>query len=64
MRGPSGEPSRPTPKRFAVDPAGSAYVARITSSIDLAPTESRRDVSQNCVQDVRIIGNTQLVWDS
>ena len=31
--------------------------------IDLAPIESWGDGSQNCLQNMRIVGNTQLVWD-
>ena len=30
---------------------------------DLAPTEGRRDNSQDCLHDMSIVGNAQLVWD-
>jgi hypothetical protein len=30
---------------------------------DLAPIENWGDSGQNCLHDMRIVGNTQLVWD-
>jgi len=30
---------------------------------DLAPMQSWGDSRQNCLHDMRIVGNTQLVWD-
>jgi hypothetical protein len=30
---------------------------------DLVPTEGWGDRSQNCLHDVRIVGNTELIWD-
>jgi hypothetical protein len=35
----------------------------INSENALAPIESWGDGSQNCFQNMRIVGNTQLVWD-
>jgi hypothetical protein len=30
---------------------------------DLAPTEGRSDRCENCLHDMRIVGNTQLIWN-
>jgi len=30
---------------------------------NLAPTERWGDRTQNCLHDVRIVGNTELIWD-
>src|SRR5580704_6700397 len=30
---------------------------------NLVPTEGWGDRSQNCLHDVRIVGNTELIWD-
>ncbi len=36
---------------------------RLVGYGDLAPIESWGDGSQNCLQNMRIVGNTQLVWN-
>jgi hypothetical protein len=42
---------------------GSRKYQSIVCVGDSAPTQSWGDSRQNCLHDMRIVGNAQLVWD-
>jgi hypothetical protein len=52
-------------ERVAFAEFSSAYPGNCLNECgeNLVPTERWGDRSQNCLHDVRIVGNTELIWD-
>jgi hypothetical protein len=55
--------------RLRLQKLGGSGCMRMTSNSlnecggSLAPTKGWRDRSQNCLHDMRIVGNTELIWN-
>jgi len=49
--------------RYSIIAESQRLVTAHRLSKNSTPTESRGDGSQNCLHDMRIVGDAQLVWD-